>query len=70
MTHRLNFTKKTSDRVNIKRWVITFDPTVSYQSITYEIGGIDETAVLIYYQLKTDGRIKSYDLSFKHYRQN
>ena len=70
MTYHLNITDKTIDSANLKRWVITLDPTVSYKSITYEIESIDETAVLIYYQLKTDGRIKSYDLSFKHYRQN
>ena len=70
MTQRLNITEKTFDRVNIKRWVITFDPTVSYQSITYEIEGIDETVILIYNRLKPDGRIKSYDSSFEFYRQN
>ena len=70
MTHRLNFTDKTFDRVNLKRCVITFDPKDIFQSITHEIERNDETIVLIYYRLKTDGRIKSYDLSFKHYRQN
>ena len=49
---------------------MAFDPTVSFQSITYEIEGIDETVVLIYYRLKPDGRIKSYDSSFEFYRQN
>ena len=67
MTHRFNFTDKTFDRVNLKRCVITFDPTVIFQSTTYEIEGIDKTVVLIYYRLKIDARIKSYDLSFKHY---
>ena len=44
---------------------MAFDPTVNFQSITYEIEGIDESAVLIYYRLKPDGRIKSYDSSFE-----
>ena len=70
MTRRLNFTDKTFDRVNIKRLVVTYDPTVSFKSITYEIEGIDEKVVLIYYWLKTDSRIKSYDLTFEHYQQN
>ena len=43
---------------------MAFDPTVNFQSITYEIEGNDETAVLIYYRLKTNGRIKSHDSSF------
>ena len=65
MTHHLNLTEKTFDRVNLKRWVITYDPTVIFQSITYEIEGIDETAVLIYYWLQPDGRIKSSDSLFE-----
>ena len=61
---------KKSCRVNLKRWVITFDPTVCFKPIRYHIERIGETVVLIYYRLKTDDRIKSYDSSFELNRQN
>ena len=65
MTHRLNFTDKTFDRVNLKRRVITFDLIDSFQSITYEIEGNDEEVVLIYYRLKTEvgSKVMTYRLN-------
>ena len=61
---------KKSCRVNLKRRVITLDPTVCFKPIRYHIERIGETVVLIYYRLKTDDRIKSYDSSFELNRQN
>ena len=50
MTHRLNFTDKTFDRVNLKRCVITFDPTGSFWPLPCQIEVFDDSYRVLGFQ--------------------